>query len=139
MKALKANAEDSSQGRIGRGVDVSGDVFFGGVLHVDGKVAGRLISETGTLLIEHTGEVHAEVEAAACVIRGLLRGNLNMRSRVEVSRTGRIHGDVKTPVLVVEEGAQLSGTVSMTDEPEPEAEELRAPETQPLRKSQITL
>src|SRR5262249_49940230 len=135
MKSPRANYEHSSQGRIGRGVEVSGDVMFTGLLEVDGKVTGKLLSESGTLVIEQTDEVNADAEVGVCVIRGALRGNLRTRSRLEVSRTGRIQGDIKTPVLIVEEGAQLTGTISMGEASEPLREQTRTEESEPLKKS----
>src|SRR2546425_11162185 len=137
MKAFKTNGEESSQGRIGRGVEVSGDVRFAGMLQVEGRVSGKLISESGTLVIEQTGEVNAEVEVGVCVIRGALHGNLNIGSRVEVSRTGRIQGDIKTPVLIVEEGALLMGSVLMGGEFAAAQNKVSVKESEPLRKTQI--
>lgn len=137
MKAFKANGEESSQGRIGRGVEVSGDILFTGLLQIDGKVTGRLVSENGTLIIEQPGEVNADVEVAVCVIRGAINGNLSIRSRVEVSKTGRIQGDIKTPVLIVEEGALLRGSVLMGDESAPLPRETITDHTEPLRRSQF--
>lgn len=113
MKAFKANGEDSGQGRISRGVEVSGDVLFADALQVDGKVTGRLISESGSLVIEQAGDVQADVDVGVCVIRGALHGNVNARSRVEIYKTARIQGDITTPVLLVEEGAILSGAINM--------------------------
>jgi cytoskeletal protein CcmA (bactofilin family) len=136
MKALKANAEDSSQGRVGRGIEVSGEVRFTGVLQIDGRVTGKLISRSGTLIIEQTGQVNADVEVGACVIRGAVTGNLNIHSRVEVSRTGRIQGDIKTPILTVEEGALLTGNVLMGDE-SMQTQEPPSDTTERLRKSQM--
>src|SRR5881396_2406923 len=57
MKGFKGNDEDSGQGRISRGVEVSGDVLFADALQVDGKVTGKLMSESGSLMIEQTGDI----------------------------------------------------------------------------------
>lgn len=95
---------------------MSGDVSFADALQVDGKVNGKLASESGTLVIEQTGEVEADIDVGVCVIRGAVRGNVNARSRVEIYKTARVQGDVSTPVLLVEEGAILSGAVTMGKE-----------------------
>lgn len=116
MKGFKGNGEDSGQGRISRGVEVTGDVLFADALQVDGKVNGKVISESGSLMIEQTGDVQADVDVGVCVIRGSLRGNVNARSRVEIYKTARVQGDITTPVLLVEEGALLSGAITMGKE-----------------------
>jgi cytoskeletal protein CcmA (bactofilin family) len=113
MKQLKVNDEDTGQGRISRGVEVSGDVLFADALQVDGKVNGKVMSESGSLIIEQTGDIHADIDVGVCVIRGSLHGNLNARARVEIYKTARVQGDISTPVLLVEEGAVLSGAIAM--------------------------
>lgn len=135
MKAFKGNGEDSGQGRISRGVEVSGDVLFADALQVDGKVTGKLISESGSLVIEQTGDIHADVDVGVCVIRGALQGNVNARSRVEIYKTARVQGDITTPVLLVEEGAMLSGAITMGREGARLADANRLEGGEELRKS----
>jgi cytoskeletal protein CcmA (bactofilin family) len=135
MKGFKGNGDESSEGRITRGVEVSGDVVFADAIQVDGKVIGKLMSESGTLVIEQTGEVQADVDVGVCVIRGALRGNVNARSRVEIYKTARVQGDITTPILLVEEGAFLSGAVTMGKEAARLPEGIRLDENEQLRKS----
>lgn len=98
---------------IGRGIEVTGDIVFSDTVNVEGKVKGRITSETGTLVVEETGYVEATVEIAVCVIRGTLHGDLTAKSKVEIHRTGKVHGDVVTPNLLVEEGALFNGVIRM--------------------------
>jgi cytoskeletal protein CcmA (bactofilin family) len=51
-----------------------------------------------------------------CVIHGVVNGNLNARSKVEVRRTARVHGDMMTPMLLVEEGSVFNGVIKMGQE-----------------------
>jgi len=136
MKQFKANGEDSGQGRISRGVEVSGDVLFADVLLVDGKVTGKLVSESGSLMIEQAGEIHADVDVGICVIRGSVHGNINARSRVEIYKSARVEGDITTPILLVEEGAMLSGSITMGKEGARVPDAIRLQENEELRKSQ---
>jgi cytoskeletal protein CcmA (bactofilin family) len=66
MKAFKSNGEESGQGRISRGVEVSGDVHFAEDLQVGGKLSGRVISESGSLTIEQAGDVQANIDVGVC-------------------------------------------------------------------------
>ena len=113
MRGFKSDGDDSGQGRISRGVQVSGDVIFADALYVEGKVIGKLTSESGSLMIEQPGEVQADIDVGICVIRGTVRGNVNCKSRAEIYKTGRVEGDISSPVLLVEEGALLSGAIAM--------------------------
>ena len=116
MKGFKNDGDDGLQGRISRGVQVTGDVLFAEALYVEGRVIGKLISESGSLLIEQTGDVQSDIDVGICIIRGTVRGNITCKSRAEIYKTGRVEGDINSPVLLVEEGALLSGAVSMSRE-----------------------
>lgn len=113
MKLVKSDNGGSDFGLIGRGIEINGDINFTNQLNVEGKVSGKLVSESGTLTIGETGHIQAEVNVGVCVIHGSLYGDLIARTRVEIRRTGRIHGDVVTPVLLVEEGAIFNGAIRM--------------------------
>jgi cytoskeletal protein CcmA (bactofilin family) len=113
MKIVKNNGEDNTYGLLGKGVEVTGEILFAERLQVEGKVIGKLISESGTLIIEETGRVEAEVDVGVCVIRGTLEGNVRAKSRIEVRKASRVRGDLTTPVLLVEEGAVFNGNIGM--------------------------
>ena len=104
---------DSDAGLIGKGVEISGDIIFTGVLRVEGRVTGSLVSESGTLIVDQAARVEARVDVGICIISGIFEGNLSAKSRVEVHKTARVRGDITTPVLLVEEGAVVNGNVGM--------------------------
>ncbi|HEU4391652.1 MAG TPA: polymer-forming cytoskeletal protein [Blastocatellia bacterium] len=116
MKLVKSNGPSTDFGIISRGIEVSGEVVFADQLRVDGRIIGKVASDKGTLIIEDSGQVEAQVDVATCIIRGSLYGNLTAKNRSEIHRTGRVQGDVTTPVLLVEEGAVFNGAVKMTQE-----------------------
>ena len=116
MKLVKGDNGNSDFGWIGRGIEVTGDIIFADRLQVDGKVSGKLSSESGTLMIGEMGTVEAQLDVGICVIQGTLHGNLIARSKVEIRKTGRVHGDLITPVLLVEEGGVFNGAIKMGQE-----------------------
>ncbi|HXG92357.1 MAG TPA: polymer-forming cytoskeletal protein [Blastocatellia bacterium] len=131
MKLARGNGNGNTTGLLGKGVEVSGEIHFSDTFHIEGKVAGKLVSETGTLVIEETGRVEAEVNVGVCIVRGALEGNINAQSRIEISKTGRVGGDLMTPVLLIEEGAVFNGSVGMSQGASSRAsEEIRLVESQ---------
>lgn len=116
MKLVKNEGHSADFGFIGRGIEVSGDIIFNDRLNVDGKVVGKLTSESGTLIIGESGHLEARVDVGVCVIHGSLHGDLAAKSRVEIRKGGRVNGDVISPVLIVEEGAIFNGAIKMTQE-----------------------
>jgi cytoskeletal protein CcmA (bactofilin family) len=110
---MKTESGGSDMGVIGRGIEVSGDIFFAEQLHVFGKIEGKVSSDSGTLIIGESGRLEAQVDVGICVIQGALHGNLIAKTRVEIHRTGRVNGDLITPVLLVEEGGVFNGAIKM--------------------------
>lgn len=125
MKLVKSETNNSDFGWIGKGIEVTGDIAFADRLQIDGKVNGKLTSESGTLIIGESGQLDTQIDVGVCVVHGELRGNLIARSKLEIRRTGRVHGDVATPVLLVEEGAVFNGAIRMTQESAARLEEIR--------------
>ena len=113
MKLVKESANENTFGLLGKAVEVTGDIVFADRLQIEGKVIGKLISENGTLIIGATGRVEAQVEVSVCVVHGILNGNVDARSRIEIHKGSRVNGDLTTPVLIIEEGAVFNGAVGM--------------------------
>ena len=65
---VKTESGGSDMGLIGRGIEVSGDIFFADQLRVDGKVDGKIASDNGTLVIGESGRIEAQVDIGTCVI-----------------------------------------------------------------------
>jgi len=116
MKLVKIDTSGLDDGNIGRGVEVSGQITFQERLQVDGKVMGKISSNSGALVIGEMGRIEAQIEVGICVIHGTVQGDVVAGSRIEIHRTGKVNGDLTTPALLVEEGAVFNGSVKMTTE-----------------------
>ena len=116
MNLVKNDRKSPDYGLIGQGIKVSGDINFADQLQVEGNVVGKITSPGGTLVIGETGELEAQIDVGICVIHGSLYGDLIAKNRVEIRKTGKVHGDVVTPVLLVEEGAVFNGAIKMGQE-----------------------
>lgn len=138
MKLVKSEPSNSDFGWIGRGIEVKGDVAFADRLQIDGKINGKLTSESGTLIIGESGQVEAQIDVGVCVVHGAIQGNLIARSKLEIRRTGRVHGDVITPVLLVEEGAVFNGAIRMSQEAGGRLQEVRPKEADSEGRRQAT-
>lgn len=100
---------------LGEGTEFEGKLTFHGMVRLDGKFKGE-ISAKDTLVVGETGEVEAIISADVVVVSGLVKGNVEAKTRLEIHRPGSLHGDVKTKSLVVTEGAILNGCCTMSDE-----------------------
>ena len=85
-----------------------------GGVRIEGAFEGE-VSLDGLLVIGETGRVTCEdVRARRVVVAGLLKGNITAE-KVEIRRTGRVWGDVRTVAFATEEGAFLRGKVQMEE------------------------
>jgi cytoskeletal protein CcmA (bactofilin family) len=124
-EALAREIKDGTMsGFVGGGTVLSGEANFKGMLRVDGHLTGRITSENGTLIVSSGGQVDADIDVAAAKINGVVNGDVVARERLELGRTAQVYGDIRTPQLVIEEGAVFEGNCRMrTAEASPEKHE----------------
>ena len=90
------------------------DTVFKGQLQFEkgvrllGKFDGEISSE-GQLLIAEGASLTGDVKAGAIRIDGQVKGNLNAATKVQLSASARLEGDLQTARLEVAEGAVLIG------------------------------
>jgi cytoskeletal protein CcmA (bactofilin family) len=113
-EALAREIKDGTMsGFVGGGTVLSGEAVFKGMLRVDGHLTGQINSENGTLIVSSGGRVDADINVATAKINGVVNGDIIARERLEFGRTAQVHGDIQTPVLVIEEGAIFEGNCRM--------------------------
>lgn len=98
---------------LGEGAEFSGVLSFEGVVRIDGKFQGEVMTK-GTLVVGESARLNADISAGIVVIKGKVQGNVTASKRMELLNGGQLKGDVRTPVLVMEEGALLDGNLEMT-------------------------
>ena len=99
---------------VGSGADLAGETNFKGMLRVDGHLGGRISSPGGTLIVSDGGHVDADVQVAVVQIYGTVNGDVVATERIEVRRTARVTGSLRTPSLTLEDGARFDGACRMT-------------------------
>ncbi len=82
-------------------------------LRVEGSISGEVICR-GTLTIEKEASARARINARDAHIKGRLEGDVVCSGKLLLAATAMVTGTLKAPVLVVEEGATLSGSVDTT-------------------------
>ncbi|TAL38840.1 MAG: polymer-forming cytoskeletal family protein [Spirochaetes bacterium] len=93
---------------IGEGSEFKGEFMINGLLRIDGRFKGTLETD-GKVLIGQNGEATTDIKARVVVIGGTVRGNIFASERVIMLSTGRMHGNVITPSLVMEDGVIFDG------------------------------
>jgi cytoskeletal protein CcmA (bactofilin family) len=99
-------------GFVGQNCTIQGTLNFTGTLRIDGRIEGQVVS-SGTLIVGEGGQVHADIQATVVVCGGTIEGNIVARERVQLLAPSIFTGTVRTPLLIIEEGAQFNGTCEM--------------------------
>jgi cytoskeletal protein CcmA (bactofilin family) len=107
---------------IGPSILISGKLSGDEDLTVRGRVEGEL-TLTRTLIVEASGVVKAEVTVRNAIVSGVVVGNVNASESVELTREGRMVGDIRAPRVIIVDGASFRGRVDMGNaEPAQKAE-----------------
>lgn len=101
-------ASETATAFITEGSEVEGTCSFNGSVVVSGRVKGES-RVTGTLSIGPMGRVEARLHASVVIIEGQVVGSIVATERIELREHARVHGDLETPALIIEESAVFEG------------------------------
>ncbi len=124
---MAATKEFSSSGSgdatvIGPSILISGKLTGDEDLTVRGRVEGEL-NLSKTLIVETSGIVKANVSVRNAIVSGVVVGNITATESVELTRDGRMVGDINSPRVIIVDGASFRGHVDMGNaEPRPQGE-----------------
>lgn len=122
MAATKDFGGSSDATIIGPSILINGKLSGDEDLTVRGRVEGEL-SLTKTLIVEPSGIVKANVQVRNAIISGVVVGNISATESVELTREGRMVGDINSPRVIIVDGASFRGRVDMGNaEPRPASE-----------------
>ena len=102
---------------IGLETHFHGTISTKGMLRVDGKIDGG-INEAAEVIIGNEGQIKGDISALNIVVGGKVTGNLSASSTIELLPTAHVYGDIRTPQLLISEGAVFEGNCVMTTERE---------------------
>ncbi|MCP3145284.1 bactofilin BacP, partial [Pyxidicoccus xibeiensis] len=99
---------------VGPSILISGRLTGDEDLTVRGRVEGEL-TLSRTLIVEPSGVVKANVAVKNAIVSGVVVGNINATESVELTREGRMVGDIRAPRVIIVDGASFRGRVDMGD------------------------
>jgi len=97
---------------LGKETLFEGKMTFEGVFRLDGKFEGEIF-ESGTLIVGETATIKGKIGIETIIINGLVEGEIYAKVRVEIHSTGKVHGNLNTPVLTINEGGIFEGHCKM--------------------------
>ncbi len=97
---------------LDKGAEFTGKLIFNGVVRINGDFQGEVYGQ-GSLDIGDGAVIKANIAVDNIYIGGEVYGNVEVREKMSIHSTGKFLGDVRTPVLIMEEGAIFDGRSHM--------------------------
>lgn len=111
-KEFSANGAGTDNTVIGPSILISGKLTGDEDLTIRGRVEGE-VSLTRTLIVEPSGIVKANVAVKNAIISGVVVGNIAATESVELTQEGRMVGDIRSPRVIIVDGASFRGQIDM--------------------------
>ncbi len=105
-------ARDQINAFLGTGTNYEGKLSFQGSVRIDGDFHGEIESE-GTLIVGKDARLEGAFRVGQFVLSGTVHGKVIAEKKTVLHKESHFLGTLHTPVLVVEEGAELRGRVNM--------------------------
>ena len=108
-----ASRNDAMNSVIGPGSIFEGKFYISGSLRIDGKFEGEIKTEDA-LVVGETGKVKTNIVAKTVVVAGTMIGNIAAENEVRMDKSGKLLGDIQTPVLHLTPSVVAKGEITIT-------------------------
>ena len=105
--------EERTRVAVGRNVNVSGKLIFHEPVRIEGRFRGEVRSAE-LVVVAEGAMIEGRVFAPRLLVMGELRGDVTGCDRMALGPRSRVHGNIVTANLTVDEGAYLEGYVRVT-------------------------
>ena len=100
---------------IAEDVQISGDLYFGSGIRIDGRVAGNLIGRAllgqplALLVLSQKGRIEGTVSCGDAVINGSVVGDMDIEHCLHLQSDARVSGSIRYRHLQMDVGASVRG------------------------------
>jgi cytoskeletal protein CcmA (bactofilin family) len=97
----------------GQSIVIKGEITGNEDLTIAGRVEGKIQLAGRVLTLAPGSHVNGDIAAGTVVVSGEVEGSIAATARLEIRNTAVVEGDLKTPALLIADGAQVTATVDM--------------------------
>jgi cytoskeletal protein CcmA (bactofilin family) len=97
---------------IDRKTEITGTLHSSGNVLIEGRFHGE-VEANETVWVDRGAQSDGQIRASAAVISGAVDGQVDCANRLQIAATAVISGEIKTPILVIEDGATVNCRFSM--------------------------
>jgi len=98
---------------VGKALLIQGKITSSENLTIDGRVEGTIELGDHSLTIGTGASVEADLVAQTIVVSGAVKGNVLATVKVDLHATASVSGDISAPVLLMADGAVVTGKVDV--------------------------
>ncbi len=113
LQSTRQDSADDVSAFVGKGVVFKGTITYNGTVRIDGTLDGE-INTDGILLVGEEAVITAKVTAGTIVCKGQITGDIEAKDKMKLRAPAILNGGITTPVLSIEEGVTINGTLEMT-------------------------
>ena len=103
---------DEIKAFLGKETEFGGKLIISGSVRIDGRFNGEIWG-AGTLVVGKDASIEATIVVDRIQVSGSVKGTLEIKERTEITETGSFEGTIKSPRLVIGEGAFFDGQCCM--------------------------
>lgn len=115
-EAAKPSQVEGKKLMVGRDISLSGDIAACDLVIVEGKIEATLRNSHAVEIAE-SGIFKGTAEIDRAEVSGLFEGDLTVRERLIVRRSGRVKGKLRYGSIQIEPGGEISGAVEILPKP----------------------
>ncbi len=98
---------------IGASILIKGDLEGTEDLAIHGRLEGTVSLRKNHVLVGRDGKVKGDVYGRSVHVEGDVRGNLYGSQEVILRTSGRVHGNIVSPRVSLENGSRFKGSIDM--------------------------
>ena len=110
VQTTQAGPIDPGRAVLGGGLALRGEISGEGDFHIYGRFEGE-IDVSGQVIVAEAAQVDANINAAAIVIAGKVRGNLSATTHLDILPSGVLTGTLKAGSFSAAEGSSVKGEI----------------------------
>jgi len=118
-KQAGSPSASAANATIGSSIQIEGTLTGNEDLTIDGRVQGKVRLNGHALIVGPNGRIEATLRVKSVIVQGEVNGNITADDKVQITSSGSVVGDLRSPRIALDDGARFKGSVDMGSEKAP--------------------